>query len=70
MVVVYSLAYRIDIGTHVFPTRKYDLVYERIRASGRNVVVVDSQPASWQQLRTVHTPEYPGETADRGLRRP
>jgi acetoin utilization deacetylase AcuC-like enzyme len=58
MVVVYSLAYRIDIGAHVFPTRKYDLVYERIRASERDVVVVDPQPASWQQLRMVHTPEY------------
>jgi acetoin utilization deacetylase AcuC-like enzyme len=58
MVVVYSRAYHIDIGTHVFPTRKYDLVYERIRASGATVEVLDPPPASWEQLQSVHTPEY------------
>jgi acetoin utilization deacetylase AcuC-like enzyme len=58
MVVVYSRAYRIDIGTHVFPTQKYDLVYDRIRASGMRTPVLESQPASWQQLLAVHTLEY------------
>lgn len=58
MIVVYSPAYRIDIGTHVFPTHKYDLVFDRIRRSGGDAAFVDPQPASWQQLRVVHTPEY------------
>ena len=58
MVVVYSLGDRIDIGAHVFPTRKYGLLYERIRASGKNVAFVVPRPASWPQLATVHTPEY------------
>ena len=26
VIVVYSPAYRIDIGTHVFPTHKYELL--------------------------------------------
>ena len=58
MIVVYSRAYRIDIGAHVFPTRKYYLLYDRIRSSGANATFVDPQPASWEQLRTIHTPEY------------
>jgi acetoin utilization deacetylase AcuC-like enzyme len=58
MIVVYSPAYHVDIGVHVFPTRKYGLVYERIRASGVNVSLVEPQPASWQQLAAVHSSEY------------
>jgi acetoin utilization deacetylase AcuC-like enzyme len=58
MVVVYSAAYQIDIGTHVFPTRKYALLHERIQASKADTVFVEPQPASWQQLLSVHTPEY------------
>jgi acetoin utilization deacetylase AcuC-like enzyme len=58
MMVIYSSAYQIDIGTHVFPTRKYALLHERIRASSASTVFVEPPPASWQQLLTVHTEEY------------
>jgi acetoin utilization deacetylase AcuC-like enzyme len=58
MVVVYSPSYQIDIGTHVFPTRKYALLYEQIRASSAGAEFVEPQPASWPQLQTVHTAEY------------
>jgi acetoin utilization deacetylase AcuC-like enzyme len=58
VIVVYSTGYHIDIGTHVFPTRKYQLLYDRIRTSHATVEFVEPRPASWAQLRTVHTPEY------------
>jgi acetoin utilization deacetylase AcuC-like enzyme len=58
VIVVYSPAYVIDIGVHVFPTRKYTLLHDRIRASRTNVSFVDPQAASWQQLRAVHAQEY------------
>jgi acetoin utilization deacetylase AcuC-like enzyme len=58
MVVVYSAGYHIDIGTHVFPTKKYQLLYERIRANHADAAFVEPQPASWEQLATVHSAEY------------
>jgi acetoin utilization deacetylase AcuC-like enzyme len=58
--VVYSARYHVDIGPHVFPTRKYQLVHARLLESG--VVdpraVVESQPAAWDELARVHTREY------------
>jgi acetoin utilization deacetylase AcuC-like enzyme len=60
MRVVYSPRYRIDIGTHVFPTQKYQLVYAALLDHG--VIgpdqVVEPEPASWQVLELVHTREY------------
>jgi acetoin utilization deacetylase AcuC-like enzyme len=58
MIVVYSAGYQIDIGTHVFPTRKYQLLHDRIRAAHPDAAVVEPQPATWEQLVTVHAPEY------------
>jgi acetoin utilization deacetylase AcuC-like enzyme len=58
MIVVYAPGYRIDIGTHVFPTRKNSDVYDRIRASHASAVLVVPEPASWEQLAAVHTTEY------------
>src|SRR3954465_11893565 len=60
MNVVYSPLYQIDIGAHVFPTRKYQLVRARLLEAG---VVAESdiiapQPASWDDLALVHTNEY------------
>ena len=52
--IVYSARYRVDIGPHVFPTRKYDLVYD---ALGRPPAI-DPPPATWEELALVHTPEY------------
>jgi acetoin utilization deacetylase AcuC-like enzyme len=64
VIVVYSPRYHIDIGTHVFPTLKYQLLHDRIRADGgdgRTVPptdFVEPAPASWDDLALVHTPEY------------
>jgi len=56
--VVYSPRYAIDIGPHVFPTRKYQLVSERVCAARLNVDIVAPEPVSWTDLALVHTPEY------------
>jgi acetoin utilization deacetylase AcuC-like enzyme len=58
MIVVYAGGYHIDIGTHVFPTLKYQRLFERIRAAHPETAFVEPQPASWEQLATVHTSEY------------
>jgi acetoin utilization deacetylase AcuC-like enzyme len=57
---VYSARYEIEIGAHVFPTRKYRLVQTRLLESGVLVPsdLVEPQPASWTQLAMVHTREY------------
>jgi acetoin utilization deacetylase AcuC-like enzyme len=58
--VVYSARYQIDIGPHVFPTRKYSLVHAALLASG--VIApsdsVEPEPAGWNDLALVHTDEY------------
>ncbi len=58
MIVVYSAKYHIDIGTHVFPTQKYHLLHDRIRASSADANLVEPQAASWEQVATIHTAEY------------
>ena len=58
MIVVYSPGYRIDIGTHVFPTRKYQLLADRIRTAHPDAVFVEPRPSTWEQLASVHAPEY------------
>jgi acetoin utilization deacetylase AcuC-like enzyme len=58
--VVYSARYHVDIGPHVFPTRKYQLVYARVIETGviQPSDVVEPQPAGWDELELVHTSEY------------
>jgi acetoin utilization deacetylase AcuC-like enzyme len=56
---VYSPAYYCDIGAHVFPTRKFELVFQSLLESG----VSESEflapaPADRRLLALVHTPEY------------
>ncbi len=60
MLVVYSPRYQIDIGAHVFPTRKYQLVRDRLLATGAlaDAAFIEPQPASWEDLALVHTAEY------------
>ena len=60
MIVVYSRRYQIDIGPHVFPTRKYALVHERLIADGaiQPADCVEPEPAGWTDLALVHTAEY------------
>jgi acetoin utilization deacetylase AcuC-like enzyme len=60
VIVVYSARYRIDIGMHVFPTRKYELVHARLIETRviQPSQVIEPEPASWDDLALVHTPEY------------
>jgi len=57
MNVVYSPRYHIDIGAHVFPTRKYQLVHARLLQNGviTPPEVIEPQPAPWTDLALVHT---------------
>lgn len=58
--VIYSPRYRLDLGLHVFPTEKYELVLQRLLDSGliRDSDVIEPTPASWEQLALVHTEPY------------
>ncbi|MGD8496825.1 MAG: histone deacetylase, partial [Gemmatimonadales bacterium] len=60
MKVVWSPDYEVDIGSHVFPTRKYRLVKERLVAEGviSEADLVAPEPASHDDLARVHTAEY------------
>jgi acetoin utilization deacetylase AcuC-like enzyme len=60
LIVVYSARYQIDIGPHVFPTRKYSLVHAALVESGviPPADCVEPDPASWSDLALVHTAEY------------
>jgi acetoin utilization deacetylase AcuC-like enzyme len=60
MRVVYSRRYHIDIGPHVFPTIKYQLLFERLlqRYGLRDDDLIEPQPATWDELSLVHTAEY------------
>jgi acetoin utilization deacetylase AcuC-like enzyme len=58
--VVHSPRYAIDIGAHVFPTRKYGLVRSRLLDLRllRAEDIVEPAQAGWDDLRLVHTAEY------------
>jgi acetoin utilization deacetylase AcuC-like enzyme len=60
LIVVYSSRYQIDIGPHVFPTRKYALVHARLLETGviQPTDCIEPEPASWSDLALVHTAEY------------
>jgi len=62
--VFYSARYHIDIGLHVFPTRKYQLVRDAVAASpaARDAAAfIEPEPATWDELALVHTREYLGQ---------
>ena len=58
--IVYAARYRIDIGLHVFPTLKYELILARLLETGlvQPSDVVEPQPAGWDALALVHAPDY------------
>ena len=60
MKLVHSSAYQIDIGPHVWPTAKYDLVRARLLAGAlvTSADFVEPVPASWEILALAHTPDY------------
>jgi acetoin utilization deacetylase AcuC-like enzyme len=60
LIVVFSPRYQVDIGPHVFPTRKYALIHAALIERGiiQPSDCVESEPASWDQLALVHTADY------------
>lgn len=60
MHVFYSPLYEIDLGLHVFPTRKYRLVHDRLLERGliASRDVVEPATATWEDLGRVHTADY------------
>jgi acetoin utilization deacetylase AcuC-like enzyme len=52
---IYSSAYELDIGPHVWPISKYRLLHE---ALGARWVVLAPEPAAWDDLARVHTADY------------
>jgi len=60
LIVVFSSRYQIDIGPHVFPTRKYSLIHAALLERGiiQPSDCVAPEPASWDELALVHTADY------------
>jgi acetoin utilization deacetylase AcuC-like enzyme len=64
--VFYSPRYEVSLADHVWPTSKYRLIAEHLRAQDpsnrapdRSVAdLTESVEASWEDLALVHTPEY------------
>jgi acetoin utilization deacetylase AcuC-like enzyme len=57
---VYSDAYYLPIGDHVFPAEKYHRVHDRLIARGiaEPQDFLEPEPATDQDILLVHTPEY------------
>ncbi len=57
---VYSDAYFLPIGQHVFPAEKYRRIHDRLISTGVADAsdFLEPQPASDQDILLVHTPEY------------
>ena len=66
MKVVYSARYQIEIGPHVFPTRKYSIVHAVLLEDGviQTSDCVEPTAASWTDLALVHTSEYLSKMRD------
>ncbi|MFQ6045466.1 MAG: histone deacetylase [Gemmatimonadales bacterium] len=58
--VVWHPSYEVDIGPHVFPTRKFRLARDRLLEEGtiRLTDIVTPVPATDDDVGLVHTPEY------------
>lgn len=57
---VYSPQYQVDIGSHVFPTNKYFLIYNRLLEEGifSKKDFIFPEPAKEEDLLLVHTDDY------------
>jgi acetoin utilization deacetylase AcuC-like enzyme len=64
--VVYSPRYEIALPGHIWPTTKYRLIAERLRAS-TTFAIVEPASASWDDLALVHTAEYLSKLRDNTL---
>jgi acetoin utilization deacetylase AcuC-like enzyme len=58
--VVFSPRYRLDLGGHVWPTEKYDLIRTRLLAERRAGPddFLEPEPAPWEDLALVHSAGY------------
>lgn len=57
MKIIYSPEYNIDIGAHVFPTVKYDLIYRKLISRFKELIVAPVS-ATDEQVALVHTEKY------------
>ncbi len=55
-----------EIGPHVFPTRKYSLIHAALVERGHfhSSDFIEPEPASWDELALVHTGEYLAKMRD------
>ncbi len=69
MTIVFSERYQLDLGTHVWPTEKYDLIKARLLADRRAGPgdFAEPAPAPWEDLALVHTEEYLGKIRENRL---
>jgi acetoin utilization deacetylase AcuC-like enzyme len=69
MRVIYSPRYEVDLGPHIFPTRKYGLIHRQLLDSQLldPSHFVEPTPATWEELARVHTPEYLAKVRDGSL---
>ncbi len=58
MQLFHSPRYTADIGKHVMPMRKFDLVRDELERQGLAVAIREPEPATDEELLRVHTPEY------------
>lgn len=60
MKVYYSSKYEVDIGPHVFPTKKYRLIKEKLIKEGilKEEDFYETEPVTFEELKIVHTEEY------------
>src|ERR1043166_1292272 len=58
--VVYSDAYFLPIGAHVFPAQKYRLIHKHLleTKAAEESDFIEPQPATDDDIRLVHTDEY------------
>lgn len=70
MNIVYSDRYRIDIGEHVFPTAKFEMVRERLIRQGTvdEASIVEPVAATWDDLALVHEADYLERSRTGGFR--
>lgn len=71
MKIVYSARYQVDIGPHVFPTRKFPLIHARLLETGviQPSDCIEPAIASWDDLARVHSAEYLARMRDGTLSR-
>lgn len=64
MQVIYSDSYYVDIGEHIFPTIKYNLIYERLIKKGilKKEDFIEPDPAKEQDVLLAHSREYLNKT--------